>query len=314
MTKQLTCRRRANRQRGSVLVLVLGVTSIVGVIGLSSLLAVRLQHRDVQTRADASQAQQLADTGLQLLHARLSANNNWRNEHTHDAWSADESLGDGSQLRYKLRDEGDENDADLADDENDAARLIVRVAHGNAVRLASCQLAGGETLGPELISNGDMEAGSANYATTSLLGNINGHSDSPHSGSTYLQLENRLTALDGWKQDLTPGAIESGKTYRVSVWVRLENADADVVLGIFNGLLLLSDTEDQQAAATTDWQHLQFDLTPNFSFNPTSTYVFGRTATGNQDIHLDDLSLREVPDTGDPIPVVRGSYRRELDN
>ncbi|MEM6854798.1 MAG: hypothetical protein AAF593_10365 [Planctomycetota bacterium] len=129
----------ASRQRGSVLVLVLGVTSIVGVIGLSSLLVVRLQNRDVQSRADAAQAQQFADGVLQLIHTRLADDPDWRSTYQHDVWTADEALADGYVFRFKLE---DETDTDLADDPDDAMKLLARVENGQAVRLISHRFIG----------------------------------------------------------------------------------------------------------------------------------------------------------------------------
>ncbi|MEM9881350.1 MAG: hypothetical protein AAF800_00340 [Planctomycetota bacterium] len=132
-----------NRDRGTVLVLVLAVTSMVGVIGLSSLLATRIEHRGVRDRADAAHAQRLADGALQLLHARLDGDPDWRTDHTHDTWSADETLDADTTLRYRLADEAD---GDLADEPDDPARLTVRVTHGRAVRLVSVLVGGGSGL------------------------------------------------------------------------------------------------------------------------------------------------------------------------
>lgn len=132
-------RRPRARQRGSVLVLVLGVTSIVGVIGLSALLAVRLQHADVRDRADAVAAQHLADGALQLVHTRLNQDSAWRTNHTHDTWTDAEVIGKDSFLRYKLI---DQEDTDLADNTEDPLRLLIRVKHGDAVRLVSQSFTG----------------------------------------------------------------------------------------------------------------------------------------------------------------------------
>ncbi len=300
---------RDARRRGSVLVLVLGVTSIVGVIGLSSLLAVRLQHRDVQSRADAAQAQQLADGVLQLLHARLSDDEDWRTAHTHDTWTADESLGLGSTLRYKLQ---DEDDADLADDNSDHARLVVRVAHGNAVRLASIQLGGGGVmLGPELVTNGDMETGSNGYGISVVFGNVTTSGDNPYAGTASLHLTGRSSQLVAMKQDLASGSIASGKTYRVAAWVKLKDSAVDVKLGLLNSRGLAIDAEEDRSPGSTDWTYHQFDLTPQFTITPTTTYVYGVTATGKQNMAFDNLSVREVLSAD--LPLIRGSYRRELD-
>ncbi|MBB6429260.1 hypothetical protein [Algisphaera agarilytica] len=127
------------RQRGSALVLVLAVSSIVGVIGLSALMAVRLQNTDIETRADAVQAQQFADSMLRVIHTRLTNNSSWRTTHTHDTWTSNEVIAQGGFMRYVIRDEGD---SDLADADTDPARLVVRVKYGDAVRLASLQISG----------------------------------------------------------------------------------------------------------------------------------------------------------------------------
>ncbi|MEM7624243.1 MAG: carbohydrate binding domain-containing protein [Planctomycetota bacterium] len=299
-----------SRQRGSVLILVLGVSAIVGVIGLSSLLAVRLQHRDVDARADAAQAAILADSALAVVHAQLSADPDWRSAHTHDTWSSPTNLGNGA-MRYKLVDEGNDNDGDLADSDDDPARLVVRVAYGDAVRLASIQLGGGALLGPELTTNGDMEGGSSGYGISVIWGNVNGHSDSPHGGNIYLQLEGRSSQLVAIKQDLANDALESGRTYRVSAWLRLEDSPVDVKMGFLVSRGLTIEVVEQTQPGATEWANFTADLVPDFSFDPTTIYVYAVTATGSQDLHIDDLSVREV--RSDALPVVHGSYRRELD-
>ena len=154
-------------ERGTVLVMALAVSAIVGVIGLSSLLAVRLQHRDVQARAASAQAQLLSDSALRVVHARLVADGDWRNTYTHDVWSPAQPFDGGSQLSFKLV---DQRDTDLADDVDDPARLFVRLTSGGSVRLASVLLAGGVQLGPELVVNGDIEQGTAGFEPTFVGG------------------------------------------------------------------------------------------------------------------------------------------------
>ncbi|MEM9417886.1 MAG: carbohydrate binding domain-containing protein [Planctomycetota bacterium] len=290
------------------MVLVLAVTLIVGLIGLSGMYAVRLQHTDIQVREDAVQAQQFADSLLEVIHTRLGQDSFWRTNHTHDVWTSDEAIAVGGVFRYKLSDEGD---GDLADDENDSARLTVRVAYGDAVRLASIEIGGGATLGPEMVTNGDMEAGTSGYGISVIFGDLDARTDNPHSGTTSLELDSRTSQLVAMKQDFADGAIKSGKTYRVSAWARLESSVVDVKLGLFNSRGLSIDYEEDRATGSLDWTYYQFDLTPSYSFEPTLTYVYGVTATGNQDMHFDELSVREVLSAAPPI--VRGSYRRELD-
>ena len=52
------------RQRGSVYILVLGASLIVAVIGISSLMAARVQRRAVVASSDMTQARELARTAI----------------------------------------------------------------------------------------------------------------------------------------------------------------------------------------------------------------------------------------------------------
>lgn len=55
---------RAARERGSVYILVLGASLLVALIGVSSLMAVRVQRRAVNITADQVQARELARAGI----------------------------------------------------------------------------------------------------------------------------------------------------------------------------------------------------------------------------------------------------------
>jgi hypothetical protein len=296
-----------------VLVLVLGVTAFVGVIGLSSLLAVRLEHRDAQARADAAQAQQFADGALQLIHARLSADDGWRSRHTHDAWTADEALAPAATLRYRLT---DLTDADLADDAHDPARLTVRVAHGRAVRLASIEFAGGLSLGPELLTNPGLETGAASPWAARVAGRVEldpVEGSEAAVGNVHLQLKNRDAPTDGPVQSID-GRVEDGQTYYLGAWVRMNDATETATLGLETdqGLLLIRE-DTVTAPVGTDWTWVDGVVTHSFS-GLLSTYHHWKvqTQTSSQDFSVDGMTLREVASTA--VPVVRGSYRRELDD
>ena len=293
-----------------MLILVLAVGSIVGIIGLSSLLAVRVQHRAVQLRLDAARAQIAADTGLHLIHARLSQNTNWRRDHTHDAFSAAEDWGQGLTVSYKLQDASTEGDADLADDENDPARLVVRAACGDAVRLASVQLGGPPSLGPELVANGDLEAGTSNFYVDLLSGQIRAYTDDPYVGTTYLQYQNRASSISGLHQDLD-GKIQSGKTYLIEAWVRCGSANEYATVGLHYPTLLDSGRTVGVTALVDryQWTQIRGLLQPTFSSYSDMRFFFS-SASSNQDLHLGQLSLREVYSPG--VPVAAGTYRREL--
>lgn len=52
------------RRRGSVYILVLGASLLVAAIGVSSLMAVRVQRREARVAAESAQAQELARTAI----------------------------------------------------------------------------------------------------------------------------------------------------------------------------------------------------------------------------------------------------------
>ena len=56
---------RAARERGSVYILVLGASLLVAAIGVSSLMAVRVQRRAASITADQIQAREMARAGIE---------------------------------------------------------------------------------------------------------------------------------------------------------------------------------------------------------------------------------------------------------
>jgi hypothetical protein len=306
-------RRPTARQRGSVLVLVLAVASLVGIIGLSALLAVRLQHRNLQLRHEALQAQRLADAGLQWVHLRLSDDDDWRNTYTHDVWTADQNMA-GGRVRFRLADEGADLDGDLSDDETDPARLTVRAAVGRAVRLVSLRLDPQQQLGPNLAQNGDLETGDAAPFVPIYAGysQVEASRDNPGRGVYALHVRDRSFTAAGTQIDLTDELTEPG-TYRVSGRVRTADAAGPMqISSVEPGFLNLPITRSVAIPAQTTWTRFDADLT--FQFDdpaPSYLYVSFATQTGTQNFWLDEVQIRRL-DRVDP-PVVRGSYRRELD-
>jgi hypothetical protein len=55
---------RASRERGSVYILVLGASLLIAAIGVSSLMAVRIQRRAASIAADKIQAREMARSGI----------------------------------------------------------------------------------------------------------------------------------------------------------------------------------------------------------------------------------------------------------
>ena len=301
--------------------LVLAVTSLVGLIGLSSLTAVRLQHAGSRDRTDAIAAQQLADAALRLVHLRLTDDPAWRSTHTHNAWSADEPLGRGT-LRFRLTDDAD---GDLNDGDDDPARLTTRAAVGGAVRLVSVELVPFSTpaatsLGPELLNNADMEGSSWAWSRSPWGGvELDFINDNPHGGSTEMLVKRRASRRAGPYQGLGSQLV-AGEIYLVNAWVRTAAYPESVQVGFFtvssnNGLL---EERTVDATVTTQWTRVTGEvLADNPSGNLTELAWGVATASNNYDFYLDDVSLRRVivdrpAESG--LHVIRTTYRREMDD
>lgn len=295
------------RRRGSAFVLVIAVTSIVGIIGMAGLMAVRVQHRGVRGRADATQAQALADAALQLIHLRIADDDGWRDDHEHDKWSSPEAIGTGTFI-YKFV---DESDGDLDDDDLDVVRLYVQATYGDAVRLVSVSLQGLDEVGPNLLRNGGIEAGTTHYYCVTSIPVIGTASDSPHGGESYLTLTGRTSFADAINQDLD-NLIEAGQTYRVSGWLRMANTSGQAHIGLFiENSLGVTGVWGTVEPVDTDWTYVTVEVTPTWSEELDNARFYYYTTISSQGIHLDDAEVRLVYDQR-ALPVIRGSYRREV--
>ncbi len=299
--------------------LVLAVTSLVGLIGLSSLAAVRVQHAGSRGRNEAVAAQHLADAALRLAHARLTADVKWRTAYTHGTWTADEPLGRGT-VRFRLTDEAD---GDLADDDG-PVRITARAAVGGAVRLVSVELRerftpAATSLGPELLANADMEGSAWAYSRAPYSGvRLDFTNDSPHGGQKVMRASGRSSARAGPYQGLGSQLI-AGETYLVDAWARVASSAETVRLGFFtvsnnDGLL---ERNTVAVRVTTAWTRVAGEIIADNPGGGLNELVWGVDTQNNAvDFYLDDASLRRVvvdEPTTTTLHVVRTTYRREMD-
>lgn len=315
----MTLKRRCVRRRGSAYVLVLAVTSLVGLIGLTALTAARLQHRGSQDRGDAVAAQHLADAALQLVHARLTANANWRTATPHDTWSTPEALGNGT-VSFRLVDEAD---GDLTRGDG-PVRVFTRATVGDAVRLVSVELRerfspAVTSLGPELLNNGNMESGLWSYSQSPYNGaRIDATGSNPHGPSAAMRVSGRSSNRAGPYQNLGYRLV-AGETYVVDAWVRMEAGTETVRVGLFkvdthNGLL---NQQVIAAPVTTGWTHLTGQVVAAVQSGTLDELVWGIDTANNATAYvLDDVSFRRLiidEPAATNLHVVRTTYRRELD-
>ncbi len=120
----LLCRRR----RGSIYPAVLAYASLVTIIGLSALLALRVQRRACEGEIDFSQARLHARSAIELGMWAIENDTAWRTTLSSGVWVKDRSIGSGT---YTL--EGvDPNDDNLADSDLHPLVLTGTGAEGDA--------------------------------------------------------------------------------------------------------------------------------------------------------------------------------------
>lgn len=122
---------------------VLGVSMMVAVIGLSAITVNRIQRRSFGGTHDASIASDYAQSTIELALLKIKQDANWRQTYTHDTWVADQTIGRGT-FKWKLV---DTVDTDLNNDNTHAARLVAWGMVGNTTQKASVLL---EPAGPAL--------------------------------------------------------------------------------------------------------------------------------------------------------------------
>ena len=143
-------------RRGSVYVLVLSVTMLVLIIGLSSLTVARIQTRVVTREADSRRAEVLALSAVERAVTIVSTNPAWRTTYVHDVPTSEIALGDGF-TSFKLVDQADTN---LAVGDGDAVRVYGTGRVGDTLRVHSVLLeptgTGLDCLGVSVHINGDI--------------------------------------------------------------------------------------------------------------------------------------------------------------
>jgi hypothetical protein len=125
------------RRRGGVYVLVLGVSTMLGVVGLSAVVLARTNTREVVMERDLASASVLARSAVQLACARLNADSAWRTTFISGTSITGIPLGAG-QVNFRIVDEIDNN---LSNDATQPVRVFGTARVGAAQRTYSVQLA-----------------------------------------------------------------------------------------------------------------------------------------------------------------------------
>ncbi len=128
---------RQIRRSAVMYITLLASSTLVAVIGLSALSAVRIERRAAEDGYDAVQARLNARAGVELAILWVDNNPNWRTTYTNGAWSADLNFGGSKTVGV----EGyDLSDADLSDSPSDPLVLVGVGKSGNAVHKTAVTL------------------------------------------------------------------------------------------------------------------------------------------------------------------------------
>jgi hypothetical protein len=117
-----------------------------------------------------------------------------------------------------------------------------------------------------------------------------------HSGSSAVKALDRTDTWQGVKQSLI-GKVESGKTYKLSGWVRLDNSDSD-------NITLSIEMEDDNpvqyinietlTCSNTEWTELSGEFTPEPSGELKTLDIYFEGPAEGINFFVDDASVTEV--------------------
>jgi len=148
-----------------------------------------------------------------------------------------------------------------------------------------------------LLANPGFETGDA----TGWMANwgLEADTNQVHDGNYSGLASGRAATWDGaWQSVL--GLMDDGKTYRISGWVMLQNADSDY-LQLTVKKTDLSGTNfyfiDNATGSDEQWVHLDGTLALDVNGQPTELYVYFEGPAPDVNFYVDDASVTEV--TGD---------------
>ncbi len=295
------------RRRAGVYIAVLGASVIVLTVGLSALLAVRVQSRGIRLSQDAVRARFGARSALEYAHLQLSADPTWRSTYVHDTWVAPMSLDDQMSLEFKLV---DELDGDLSNDTSQPVRLFAKATIGDVVRIESAELALAENRFLNRLTNPGFESSSANWSSwnCTLL-----DAGSPHGGANCVFLKFRATLDATAYQDIT-SVVENGESYYVEVWAWASGGTEKISISIKTSATTSGDRSfvTPSVLVGNQWTLVAGVLTPTWSGTLTEARwrVFAYPDGGTNDFWIDDAMLILADDT--TLHVVPGSSRQEV--
>ena len=136
MAKRRPVRRRPRAaQRGSVYVLVLGITTMLVVFGITGAMIARVTVEQARLQESLTKVRMAAEVGIDVKHKRLNGTTSWRSSVGNNNWSSSEAIAD-AKVYYKYV---DEFDGSLSNDNTQPFRMYCKAEKGDAVRVYSVE-------------------------------------------------------------------------------------------------------------------------------------------------------------------------------
>lgn len=302
------CRAR----RGSIYAVVLGMSILVALIGLSTIAVSRINLRSTSVTGEAGEAELLALSAVEHAMSVVNADAAWRTNYLHDVAVPKVALGRG-RFTWKLLDDAD---ASLSGGGLQPVRVVGYGFVGVARRAFSVQLL---PTGTNVLENPGSEAGLTGWSVQASDCVLESHTTStlagevPHGGSRFLLVKNRLDKYSGPQQQVL-GKVKSGTSYYVEAWVKMSTAPEQVwfSVNVKRDGAPGSEVIDKVVAnvpAGTEWTKVSATYNP--AWTGTETEVRWRIETGAspQDFLVDDAKI-VAQVTGIPMAPSLGTWKQ----
>jgi len=181
--------RNRRRRRGSAYIIILGSAMIVTVIGLSAIVATRIQIRNANWISDIVKARTCSQTGVQWALLKISTDPDWRTHYPNGQWVTGRGIDDGTFRVWVT----DASDGDLTDSQYDGVTVKVAGYTGDARQLIQLELAADlrplEALSTCLHAASDIEIKDSGSVLTFAGAPLSTNADFDNDGTVVGDLE-----------------------------------------------------------------------------------------------------------------------------
>ena len=301
-------RRSAHRRRGMMYAAVLGCAMLVTVIGLSALMALRVERRFAEGTADFAQARLYARSAVEMGFDRITRHSNWRQNYPSGVWEADQPIGTGT---YTL--EGvDPVDNDLRYLNADPVMLTGTGVEGNARYKLQVTLVG-ESLPLGCLEVALHAGNDLNFNNSIVVGDqtISANNSVTESGSTVSPDVEAVNSISGsgYTGTTTTGIAPRSMPDPVTVFdYYIDNGTEITVPGYLIENQLLSPTTNPYGPTDPQGIYVVDCQTQNFTIRETrivGTLVLLHAGAGSEITPQVNL---EPAVSNFPVLLVEGSF------